>query len=184
MKKRSSVVEVAVFGILLRMGGFKKCVDNVYVNEDCEFIVVRDRFTRDLEKYVVYYKTDSKKLTSKNNAGYKLITTDRTRTVHSLVAKAFLGERPDGYDIDHIDGNKENNHPSNLEYVSHKVNMDRFYKSNKASKNHTYNGRYNKSTETFTYPDGRKVKMSKDEYIDFLRETRGNAVANRIAKTF
>lgn len=43
-------------------------------------------------------------------------------TVHSIVALAYYGERPLNYDINHIDGNKQNNHPSNLEYITHSAN--------------------------------------------------------------
>ena len=38
--------------------------------------------------------------------------------VHQLVAAAFLGERPDGFVVDHIDRNRSNNHYTNLRYVS------------------------------------------------------------------
>lgn len=50
-------------------------------------------------------------------------TGKKTVTLHSLVARAFLGERPDGYQIDHKDGNKLNNHYSNLHYVTVKENQ-------------------------------------------------------------
>jgi hypothetical protein len=42
---------------------------------------------------------------------------------HAMVALAFIGPRPDGYDIDHIDGARGNNAPSNLQYCSHSKNM-------------------------------------------------------------
>ena len=47
----------------------------------------------------------------------------RTRTVHSLVAETFIGPRPGGHEINHIDGNKTNNHVANLEYVTHSQNV-------------------------------------------------------------
>jgi len=46
-----------------------------------------------------------------------------TLVVHHLVAKYFIGERPEGLVIDHIDGNITNNHVSNLKYVTNKENL-------------------------------------------------------------
>jgi hypothetical protein len=39
-----------------------------------------------------------------------------TRTVHSLVAEAFIGPRPAGQQIRHLDGDPVNNHLGNLRY--------------------------------------------------------------------
>jgi hypothetical protein len=39
------------------------------------------------------------------------------RRVHQLVAEAFIGPRPEGHDVDHIDGNTRNNSLANLRYL-------------------------------------------------------------------
>lgn len=43
--------------------------------------------------------------------------------IHTLVAKHFIGIRPDGLVIDHIDRNPRNNHVSNLRYVTSAENQ-------------------------------------------------------------
>lgn len=43
--------------------------------------------------------------------------------VHRLVAKAFIGPCPDGHEVNHIDGDRTNNHVENLEYVTRAENM-------------------------------------------------------------
>ena len=42
--------------------------------------------------------------------------------VHSLVARAFLGDPGEGYEVNHKDENKLNNSADNLEWVTHKQN--------------------------------------------------------------
>ena len=44
--------------------------------------------------------------------------------VHRLVWETFNGEIPNGYEIDHFDGNKQNNALSNLQCVTHTENMN------------------------------------------------------------
>ena len=57
------------------------------------------------------------------NTGYFFIRVGKKNVlVHDLVARAFLGERPDGYDVDHINYNKEDNRPENLRYLTIKEN--------------------------------------------------------------
>ena len=42
------------------------------------------------------------------------------RYIHDLVCKAFIGDKPSGMTVNHKDGNKTNNHVSNLEYATPK----------------------------------------------------------------
>lgn len=44
-------------------------------------------------------------------------------TVHKLVALAWLNENPGRREINHRDGNKLNNRPENLEWVTHSENI-------------------------------------------------------------
>lgn len=46
-----------------------------------------------------------------------------TRTVHSLVAEAFLGPRPEGQEVLHLDGTRTNNCITNLKYGSRSENL-------------------------------------------------------------
>lgn len=62
----------------------------------------------------------------KYNYYYIKISANRkyyNRCVHKLVAEAFLGERPEGYEINHINGDRYNNRLDNLEYVSRAENV-------------------------------------------------------------
>lgn len=66
-----------------------------------------------------------------NTWGYMTVNLSKngkgnTKRVHRLVANAFLGES--NLQIDHIDGNKQNNRLDNLEYVTPKENTNRAWK--------------------------------------------------------
>lgn len=47
----------------------------------------------------------------------------RTAKIHVMVAEAFLGARPAGYDIRHLDGDPTNNHVANLQYGTRSDNV-------------------------------------------------------------
>lgn len=48
--------------------------------------------------------------------------------VHRLVMQAFVGDCPEGHEVNHMDGDKSNNHLSNLEYVTHQENVRHSFK--------------------------------------------------------
>jgi hypothetical protein len=66
--------------------------------------------------------------THNNGRGYlsvMLCRHGRTRRiyVHKVVARAFLGRRPRRMTVNHRDGDKANNRPRNLEYVTLSANL-------------------------------------------------------------
>ena len=95
---------------------------------------------------------ESKTLTlSVNHSGYLFVTLYKNRKrkshfVHRLVASAFIGELPDGYQVNHIDENKKNNNVENLEYVTPKQNSNHgTAKERKAEKRRKRVEQYSKS---------------------------------------
>lgn len=65
----------------------------------------------------------------KNWCGYRqvMLSMDgkaRWYRIHQLVAMAFLKKVPSLHEINHKDGNKDNNSPENLEYVTRKYNIN------------------------------------------------------------
>lgn len=51
-----------------------------------------------------------------------------TCCVHTLVADAFLGPRPDGLDVNHKNGQRHDNRPENLEYATRSENISHSYR--------------------------------------------------------
>ncbi len=68
----------------------------------------------------IVYRYD---LTTLDRQGYKRFTADRKSIyLHHAVAKLFIGDRPEGKVIDHIDRDKTNNHVDNLRYCTYSEN--------------------------------------------------------------
>ena len=82
-----------------------------------------------------------------NTWGYMTVNLSKngksnTKRVHRLVATTFLGDS--NLQVDHIDGNKQNNRLDNLEYVTPKENTNRAWEKGIAK-----------------YTDNRKDKLRK-----------------------
>lgn len=69
------------------------------------------------------------------NCGYKLVTLHKNgkyfqKTVHRLVAEAFLKKPRNKNLVNHIDGNKKNNSVFNLSWCNASENVNHAYKNN------------------------------------------------------
>lgn len=85
----------------------------VYVNKDG---VILSYFKKDYKLYDCSYKINSGYIKAKSGL------------IHRIVWETFIGEIPEGYEIDHIDSNKENNALSNLQLLTHKENINKLAK--------------------------------------------------------
>ena len=64
--------------------------------------------------------------------GYEVVSINHKKyKVHRLVAQAFLPNPENKPCVNHIDGNKQNNHYKNLEWVTHAENMEHYYRTTK-----------------------------------------------------
>jgi len=61
--------------------------------------------------------------------GFSLNCEKKTISVHKLVTAAFIGECPDGYQVNHKNGNKKDNNIENLEYVTPSYNIIHSYEN-------------------------------------------------------
>lgn len=57
--------------------------------------------------------------------GYRTVAIGRgnTRTIHSLIAEAFIGPCPNGKEVLHNDGDRQNSRLSNLRYGTRRENI-------------------------------------------------------------
>lgn len=58
----------------------------------------------------------------------------RRYLVHVLVAGAFLGPKPDGMEVNHMDGDPTNNRIGNLEYLTHADNIRHGWRDKKGER--------------------------------------------------
>jgi hypothetical protein len=91
------------------------------------------------------------------------------KSIHSLVAKEFIGACPEGCVINHIDGDKTNNCVDNLEYVSYSDNNLHAYNTGLAKSGESH---YN-SKLTDAEVHSIRVGLSNGEKINSLAEDYG-----------
>lgn len=110
---------------------------------------------------------------SVTKVGYKMVSivfsTDNVqkRYVHDLISEVFIGKKPLGKEVNHIDGDKTNNKVSNLEYITRSENIK--------------HGLQNGLVHHGEARSDSKLKKETVVKIRFLRRTTGLG-ATRIAK--
>lgn len=182
-----------VFSHILKAGNFRKVAraksktgEAVYVNPEAEFIAVQrivstDNYIPLIEYY--YMNMRGHRYSARNNSGYAIIQLDKCYTIHKLVMETFMGPTPKGLEINHKDEDKGNPVLSNLEFLSHKDNMKKFYANHPHhGLGKKFSGKYYASTGIYTAPDGTKTKMSLSDYVDLVRATRGEAAAKNVLR--
>lgn len=61
----------------------------------------------------------------------------KTMFIHQAVAEHFVGPRPSGVVVDHIDGTRHNNHYTNLQYITHAENIRKGYDGKRGNNHHS-----------------------------------------------
>lgn len=103
-----------------------------------------------------------------NSCGYSIIylslAMKGTVGVHRLIAAKYVGSCPVGMEVNHKDGDRGNNHWTNLEYVTHSDNM---------KKSFSENGRvaYWKGKKRGALPDETKKKMAERKFKAIVADT-------------
>ena len=97
------------------------------------------------------------------------------RTVHSLVLSAFVGPRPAGMQACHMDGNKQNNHISNLMWGS-RVENERHKIAHGTAPRRAKNGRAKLSEAA--------IKEIRAVYVKQTPSRRGNETLRQLVRKY
>ena len=104
------------------------------------------------------------------NRGYKYFQLIRdgkriNYLIHQLVAKFFIGDRPNGLVIDHIDRNKLNNNVNNLRYITQQDNSRNHERVN-AEIPFDIENRHSLVCKKYREDNKDKLKQQKKEYYE------------------
>ena len=112
-----------------------------------------------------------------NHGGYRIVCLsqngkERTAVVHSIVARAFLGD-PHGLHVNHKDGDKQNNHVANLEHVTAAENNRHAVEMGLARTNPEQCRLAGRRNSTLTVADVRRIRRVAargTSYVNLARE--------------
>ena len=114
------------------------------------------KYDIDVEKGTIYSLKRNKYIGTDNGNGYLMVS--KNKLIHRLIWECVNGEIPNGYDVHHIDKNKQNNSIYNLELIEHSKHMSEHSKMFK----HTYESKkkISEANKGFKHSEESKKKMS------------------------
>ena len=147
------------------------------------------------------YRTDKEKFLTpwKNNGGYLNIHIcyngiEIRKSVHQLVAETFIENPENKPQINHIDGNKENNNVENLEWVTQNENMKHAHDTRLATSKQAdecHFSKYTRKQVTRACKEIERDNLSMKEIskltgipLKTLYEIRSGKIWNSISKNF
>ena len=102
-----------------------------------------------------------------NTAGYYHVFISKPRLgwigVARLVACKYLGQCPDGLETSHKDGNKHNNHYTNLEYITHSNNLKKSFREHGRPAPEGFTGQHTWATKQAMAAKKEKPIISSDD---------------------
>lgn len=147
-----------VFKILNMVGNSKKLIND----EGMILTIFNNRKDSD---NVSYGSKNSK------TGYYTTIVDGKAQYVHRLVWKLFNGEIPEGYEINHIDGNKSNNKLSNLELMTREENCKEEIRCKRLSKS--------KKKRCYIVIDGKRIEeSSKKALVNYIKKNYGIGISS------
>lgn len=131
------------------VGKKRKANGNIkYVEIDPEWkeLLISSNYVASPEGLIIN-KTTGRVLRGEKRNGYtRVYIKNQYYTAHKLIWETYNGLVPEGYEIDHFDGNKENNNLDNLKLVNHADNIRNAYrnghKGQSSVKQYTKDGEY------------------------------------------
>ena len=115
-------------------------------------------------------KTQKVLKVQENKHGYYILTlriipkVQSNARVHRLVAEAFLGECPEGYVVNHKDGNKYNNNIENLEYVTSSENNYHAIRTGLRKPNTSQIGKHGEEAGAAKITEEQAIEILKEHY--------------------